>query len=245
MKRIKLKVEKRKVLGRKVKRLRKEGFLPVNLYGKGIQSQALQVPLADFEKVFKEAGETQLVELAFDSTVHPVLIHNIQYEPRTGSFLHADFRKVDLKEEVKTMVPVVPLGEPKAVTDKVGLLLQLLSEVEIEALPTNLPEKIEVDVTGLEALDQQITVTDLKVPSSVKIVTDPSQVVFKVGELVTKEVEELVRQEEEAALAAKAEAAAERGEEPETPEVAPTPEAQPEEEKQEIPSPPQEEKPKE
>ncbi|MBI2622215.1 hypothetical protein HYW66_01085 [Candidatus Microgenomates bacterium] len=93
------------------------------------------------------------------------------------------------------------------------LLLQTLSEVEVEALPTELPEKIEVDVAPLSQLDQQITVADLKLPTGVEILTDSGQVIFKIGELVTKEAEELAKQEEAAATAAAAESAAERGEE--------------------------------
>lgn len=212
MKRLSLKVEERKVLGKKVKKLRSEGILPLNIYGKAMKSKALQVTLKEFEKILKEAGETQVIDVSFDSTVYPALIHNVQYEPRTDALLHADFYKVDLKEKIKAMVPVVSIGEPKAVADKLGLLLQTLSEVEVEALPTDLPEKIEVDVTALTQLDQQITVGDLKVPQGVEVLADKGQVVVKIGELVTKEAEELAAQEAAAAEAAKAETAAQAGE---------------------------------
>lgn len=219
-KRLQLKVEKRKILGKKVKKLRKEGLLPGNLYGKTIKSQAVQASLVEFEKISKEAGETQIVELSLNSTLHPVLIQNLQLDPRTGNPLHADFYQVDLKEKIKAMIPVEPIGEPKAVAEKIGLLLQPLSEIEIEALPTDLPEKIEVDVTNLETLEQQITVVDLKVPANVQVLTDPSQVVFKIGALVSKEAEELAKQEEAAAAAAAAETAAEQGEAPAEEKVA-------------------------
>lgn len=221
MKRLSLKVAARKILGsKKVRKLRREGILPANIYGKSFKSQAVQLPLAEFEKLLKEAGETQVIDLAVDSTTYPVLIHNVQYEPVTSAPLHADFYKVDLKEKIKAMVPVVATGEPKAVADKLGLLLQTLSEIEVEALPTDLPEKLEVDVSGLAELNQQITVADLKVPAGVQILAEESQIIFKIGGLVTKEVEELAKAEEEAAAAAKVEAAAEKGEAP-TEEPAP------------------------
>lgn len=212
MKKLQLKVEERKILGRKVKKLRREGILPGNIYGKTIKSRAIQVPAAEFEKVSKEAGETQIVELSLGKTVHPVLIHNIMLDPRTGSPLHADFYQVDLKEKIKAMIPVEAVDEPKAVTDKIGLLLQPLSEIEVEALPTDLPEKISVDILPLAELEQQITVADLKIPANVQVLTDPTQVVFKIGELVSKEAEALAKQEEEAAAAAAAETTAEKGE---------------------------------
>ena len=120
MKREKVSVEKRKILGKKVKKLRREGILPANVYGKDMKSLAVQLPQKDFEKVFKKAGETGLVDVIVDSQTIPVLIHNVQTD-YLENYLHADFFKVNLKEKVKTMVPILITGEPKAVVDKVGL----------------------------------------------------------------------------------------------------------------------------
>ncbi len=213
MKREKLVVEKRKVLGKKVKNLRREGILPANIYGKDFKSSSVQVPVKDFEKVFKEAGETGLVDLQVDSQIIPILIHNVQAD-YLGNPLHADFYKVNLKEKVKTMVPIEITGEPKAVTDKIGLLMQILNEIEVEALPAELPEKIEVDVENLANIDDQITVGNLKVSEGVTLLSDPNQVIVKIGELVSKEAEELAAQEAAAKEEAKAEAQAEAGEVP-------------------------------
>ena len=210
MKREKLRVEKRKILGKKVKKLRREGTLPANIYGRDIKSIAVQLPQKDFDKVFKEAGETGLVDVMVDSQTIPVLIHNVQTD-YLGNYLHADFYKVNLKEKVKTMVPISIVGEPKAVVDKVGLLMNILSEVEVEALPEQLPENIEVNVENLAAVDEQITVGDIKAPQGVAILTDPGQVIVKIGALISKEAEELAAQEQAAAEEAKAEAAAEEG----------------------------------
>src|SRR3989344_7810542 len=106
MKREKLAVEKRKVLGKKVKKLRREGVLPANVYGKDIKSVSVQVAQKEFDKVFKEAGETGLVDLQLDGKILPVLIHNVQTD-YLGNKLHAVFFQVNLKEKVKTMVPIV------------------------------------------------------------------------------------------------------------------------------------------
>jgi large subunit ribosomal protein L25 len=210
MKRYKLKVEKRTVLGKMVKKLRREGILPCNIYGKGIKSEAVQVPQTEFDAVFKEAGETGLVDVALGEKSIPVLIHNMQKDFR-GNVLHADFFQVNLKEKVKTMVPLEVVGEPKAVLDKIGLLMNILSEVEIEALPEELPENIQVDVAHLANVDDQITVADLKVPAGVTILTEPEQVVSKIGELITKEAAAEAAAAEAAAEAAKAEAGAAEG----------------------------------
>ena len=220
MKRFSLKVEKRKILGKKVKKLRKDGIIPGNIYGKDIKSTAIQAPFKEFMKVFKEAGETGLVDVALDSQVIPALIHNVATNYR-NDVLHADFFKVNLKEKVKAMVHVEFAGEPKAVIDKTGLLMHILSEVEVEALPTDLPEKIEVDVSHLANVDEQIEVSQLKVAGGVSILSDPTQVVAKIGELVTKEAAEQAAEEAAAAAEAAAESAAEAGVPAEGEEVPP------------------------
>ena len=203
MKRISLQVEKRKVLGKKVKKLRREGLMPANIYGRDIKSQAVELPQKEFLNVFKEVGETGLLDLQVDSKVTPVLIHNVQTD-YLNNVLHADFFAVNLKEKVKTMVPLELIGEPKAVTDKLGLLMQIMSEIEVEALPEDLPEKIEIDVAFLAAVDEQITIADIKAPEGVAILTDPAQVIAKIGELITKEAKAEAAAAEAAAEAAKA-----------------------------------------
>jgi large subunit ribosomal protein L25 len=211
MARPKLTVEERKMLGKSVKKLRREGILPANIYGKDIKSLAVQLPQKEFENVFKAAGETGLIDVAVNGEVKPSLIHNVQFDYLRNP-LHADFFQVNLKEKVKTMVPIEIIGEPKAEVDKVGLLLQPVSELEVEALPEDLPEHIEINVEGLAAVDDQITIEDIKPPKGVTILTDPSQVVVKIGELVSKEAQEQAAAEEAAAEAAKAEGTAEPAE---------------------------------
>lgn len=211
MKRESLKVEKRDVLGKKVKKLRREGILPANVYGKEMKSASVQVPLKDFLSVYREVHETGLVDLSYDTQTIPVLIHNVQLDPRSQIPLHADFFKVNLKEKITARVPIVAVGEPKAALDRVGLLEQPVAELEVEALPTDLPEKIEVNVEALAAVDEQILVSDIKAADGVAILNEPSQVVFKIGELVTKEMKEEIAAAEAEAAAAAAEVQAEEG----------------------------------
>ncbi len=187
MKNPKLEAEKRTVLGKQVKKLRREGYLPANIYGKELSSVAVQVKYTDFEPVFKEVGETGLVDIVLEGEKRPVLIKNLQMNYRTRTPLHADFYQVNLKEKVKSMVPVVITGEPKAVTEKLGVLLTPLSELEVEALPAELPDNIEVDVANLANLDEQITVGDLKAPTGVTILTEAEQVVARIGEMMKEE----------------------------------------------------------
>lgn len=184
MKHPKLSAQPRTVLGKKVKNLRREGFLPANVYGKDLASVAVQVAMEDFTTLYKEVGETGLVDLELDGKKRPVLIKNVQFEFHYHTPLHADFYQVNLKEKVKTMVPLAFVGEAQAVTEKLGNLIQPLSEVEVEALPEALPENIEVNVEPLAAVDQQITVGDLKTDEGVTILTDPEQIVAKITEII-------------------------------------------------------------
>jgi len=176
-----LKAETRKVLGRKVKNLRKQGILPGNVYGKKIKSEAVQVSLKDFEKVYKEVGETGLLSLQVGNSDKPVLVHNVQTNPVTGDIIYVDFLQVDLKEKVTAEVPVELTGESPAEKQAIGTVVQQINEIEVEALPTDLPEKFEVSVEGLSEVDQAIFVKDLKVDKSkVEIKADPEAIVAKV-----------------------------------------------------------------
>lgn len=230
MKRQKLSVNKRTVLGKQVKKLRREGLLPGNIYGKDVKSQSVEVAFKEFEKLYKEVGETGLIDVEVEGKLVPTLIHNVQLDHITHQPLHADFYQVNLKEKVKTMVPIEVVSEAKAVTEKLGLLMQQLGEIEVEALPEDLPENIQVNVENLANVGDQILVSDIKAPKGVEVLTDPNQVVIKISELVSKEAQE------EAIKEAEAKAAAEQTAEGQAPAEGETTEAKPAEEKpQETP----------
>src|SRR4030066_1223094 len=156
-----LKAGKRKILGRKVKGLRKSGIIPANIFGKEVKSEAIELMLTDFEKVFSQTGETGLIELIVDNKKNPVLVHNVQKDPVSDSFLHVDFMKVDLKKKVSAEVPVELINESPAEKQGLGTVVQYVDEVEVEALPTNLPEKFEIDLTKLNQVDEAIYIKDL------------------------------------------------------------------------------------
>jgi large subunit ribosomal protein L25 len=181
MNKLTLKAEVRKISGRKVKNLRKEGILPGNISGKKIKSEAVQVVFKDFDKVYKEAGETGLVTLEIGKEEKPVLIHNLQVNPVSDVPVHVDFLQVDLKEKVEADVPVELTGESPAEKQALGTVVQYINEIKVEALPMDLPEKFEVDTSELSEVDQAIYVKDLKVDrAKVDIKTGPDEIVVKV-----------------------------------------------------------------
>jgi len=194
-----LKVEKRKLLGRKVKQLRKEGILPASIYGKGVKSVSVQADLKAVVEVWRQAGETGLVELQVKGEKKPrlVLLKNPQYDPVTDQLIHIDFHQVKLTEKVSVAIPIEVVGEAPAV-DKGGILVTVLDEIEVEALPTDLPEKVVVDVSGLKEIDQAITAAELPIDrEKVEVKVADDQVVVKV-EPPTEEEEEEKPSEEQA-----------------------------------------------
>lgn len=188
---LKLKVDSRKLTGRKVKQLRREGILPANIYGKGVKSVSVQLPGKDFAAVFKQVGETGILELTVskETKTRPVLVHHVQQHPVTDEILHVDFRQVDLTETVTVKIPVEITGEAPAIA-KGGVLIQLINEVEVEALPADLPDKFVLDVSHLEEIGQGLSLKDLKVSPKVKLLAEKfEELVIKI-ESPTKEEEE-------------------------------------------------------
>lgn len=196
---ITLKVQSRKITGSKVKKLRKEGFLPANIYGKGVKSTSIKLAAKDFKDVLSKAGETSIVELTLDkeAKTRPVLIQNPQLHPATDEYLHVDFRQVDLTKKISVKVPVILVGTAPAV-NKGGILLQLMEEIEVEALPSDLPDSFEIDIKGLEEIGQSISLKEVKVGSKIKLVSeDLESLVVKIEE-PAKEEEEKPSEEAEA-----------------------------------------------
>lgn len=187
MDKITLSVEERKIFGRKVKTLRKEGIVPANVFGKGVKSEAIQIDKALFSKVFKKAGETGVVYLVEDTKKsskakeRPVLISNIQIDPVSDDVVHVDFRQIDLKQKVTAAVPVVLEGESPAEKSALGTVVQHISSIETEALPADLPEKFTLDISILDEVDKAILVKDLKIDSGkVEIKMDKDAIIVKV-----------------------------------------------------------------
>ncbi|OGM87108.1 hypothetical protein A2594_00455 [Candidatus Woesebacteria bacterium RIFOXYD1_FULL_41_28] len=186
-----LKAEKRSVEGRKVKVLRNKGILPGNVFGKKVKSLAVQVDLKDFQKTYKEVGETGLLTLSIGTDERPVLIHNLQLHPISDEPVHIDFLQVDLKVKVEADIPVELSGESPAEKQGVGTVVQYVNEVKVEALPADLPEKFEVDTSVLAEVDQAIMVKDLSYDKAkVEVKTSPDEIVAKVEPPQKEEVVE-------------------------------------------------------
>lgn len=213
MDRIPLKATDRTVFGKKVKHLRKAGKIPGHVYGNTKEVEHVEISAADFARVFKEAGETGLVNLKIgEDRTRPVLIKEIDINPVTREILHVGFYQVNLKEKVTVPVPIVLLGEgPESVKLGQTVVLQTLSEVNVEALPGDLIENIEVNIEPLKEVGDAITVADLSYDrSTITVLAEPEEVVVKLDDAVTDEMKALM--EEQAAEQAAAQEAAETAE---------------------------------
>ncbi|OGM14903.1 hypothetical protein A3A76_02130 [Candidatus Woesebacteria bacterium RIFCSPLOWO2_01_FULL_39_23] len=183
MDKVTLKVNKRSEFGRKVKKLRRAGVLPGNIYGTGFKSVAVSVDGKAFSGVLEKAGATGVVDLELDSekSAIPVLIHNVQVDPVEDSHIHVDFLKIDLKKKVTADVPLEIIGESPAEKQGLGTLVQYIDEVEVEALPTDLPENIQVDASSLVDVDHAILIKDLKYDKDkVEVKIDLEEIVAKI-----------------------------------------------------------------
>ncbi|MBN1169100.1 50S ribosomal protein L25 [Candidatus Woesebacteria bacterium] len=216
MDKVSLKAEKRKLTGRKVKKLREEGILPGNIYGKKFKSETIQLDKKEFGEVFNKAGETSLVEISIDKDKHLTLIKNIQKNPVSGDLIHVDFLKVSLKEKVTAMIPLELLGDAPAEKQGVGTIVQYIDEIEVEALPTDLPEKFVLSVEDLKDVDQQLKISDLDVDKDkITINHEPDQILVRVEEVSEEEIVEPTSAEGELAEGEKPEGESVEGQEEE------------------------------
>ncbi|HEX9007864.1 MAG TPA: 50S ribosomal protein L25 [Patescibacteria group bacterium] len=193
-----LKAEKRTIFGKKINRLRKSGIIPSNLFGKNLESQAIQVNSKDFERVYKQAGETGIIyiQVEGESKERPTLVSGIAFNPINANRLHIDFHQVNLKEKVTAHVPVEITGESELVKSGAAALITSLDEIEVEALPTDIPEKIVFDISGLKEIGDHLKVSNAQVSPDVEITTDPEVTVVSLSE---PEKEEVLPTPEEAA----------------------------------------------
>ncbi|MEK7109833.1 MAG: 50S ribosomal protein L25 [Patescibacteria group bacterium] len=177
---ISLKAELRTVFGKKLNKVRKQGLIPGNIYGPDFKSKSISVVYKDLVKTYKLVGETGVVYLNLDKENIPVLIKSIQKHPLSSSLLHIDFRKIDLTKKIETNVPVKTTGVSEAVSQKGGVLLVQSDTILVEALPEDIPSHIEVDVTIIKEIGQEIKVADLKKSDKYEIKTPAEKVIVAV-----------------------------------------------------------------
>jgi large subunit ribosomal protein L25 len=202
--RVELEAKRRSVLGSKVKSLRREGWVPGVIYGHDFESVPLQFDKHDLRHVLSQVGGSQLINIRLDDADKPefALLRDVQRDVITGDLLHVDFYRVMMTETITTEIPLLTTGESPVVEQKEGILLYGISEVEVECLPGDLVDALEVDLSDLTEVGQAIMVEDLAVPSGISILTDPDEVIARLVPLEEVELERpAVELEEELILA--------------------------------------------
>ncbi len=195
--------------------LRNKGEIPAVFYGAGSTTTPISIPSINFKKVWKEAGESSTVKIALGGKNVDVLIHEVQTHPVTGEPIHVDFLVIDMNKKIRVKVPLEFTGISNAVKNGLGNLVKVLHELEIEALPKDLPHGLEVDLSKLETADDQIFISDIKLPAGVSAVANEHDVVASIVlqveekeevpvDLSSIEVEKKGKKEEEGAEVAEA-----------------------------------------
>ncbi len=177
---VSLKAESRTVFGKKLNKVRKQGLVPGNIFGPDFKSKSVSIVYKDLIKTYKQVGETGIVYITVDKESIPVLIKTIQKHPLSSSLLHVDFRKIDLLKKIETNVPVKTIGVSEAVTQKAGVLLLQSDTLLVEALPEDIPSSIEVDISIIKEIGQEIKVADLKKSDKYLVKTPVEKVIVAV-----------------------------------------------------------------
>lgn len=179
--------------------MRQSGKLPVILYGHGIEPKPLSIDAKEFARAFSHAGSSTMVTITIDDNKEPVniLFHQVDRNPVSGDFVHADFLQVKLTEKIKTEIPIVLEGEEDApvVKEKEGSIITNKDHIEVEAFPQDLIHEIIVNVSELVEFDQVIHVKDLVVPAKIEVLDDPDDVIISIQE--PRSEEELAELEQE------------------------------------------------
>jgi large subunit ribosomal protein L25 len=177
MEKIVIQATRRTVTGKKVGALRRAGKLPGVLYGHQTESTPILMELRDASRVLAHASSSQLITVNLDGKEFATLVREKQRDFIKGTLLHVDFQVVSLTEKIRTTVGIELSGTSPAVKDYNGVVVQELDEVEVEALPQDLPEKIVVDISGLTKIGDSVFVRDLNIPSGIEILNEPDEVV--------------------------------------------------------------------
>ncbi|HKK54212.1 MAG TPA: 50S ribosomal protein L25 [Patescibacteria group bacterium] len=163
--------------------------IPAVVYGSSIESKSIKLDKVEFEKIYEEAGESSLIDLAIDDEkIVKVIVKEVQKHPFKNLIYNVDLHQVDMSQKITTEIPLEFIGESKAKKEEGALIMQNLDAVEVECLPADLVNNIEVDLSSLNEFGDSIHVKDLKVPSGMEILEEPEEVV--VSAIEPKEEEE-------------------------------------------------------
>lgn len=190
-----LAVQKREIIGKKTNALRRNGLIPAELYGKGIENLHLAIPIKDFNKVFKQAGESSLVNVILANKKYPAMITDVSRDPVTDEILSVDFHQVRLDEKIKIKVPFEFIGIAPVVKEKNGILVKAMHEIEVEALPGNIPHSIPVKLDGLLDIGQSIYIKDLGTIEGVRFLVPGATVIVTATPQITEEEEKALEAE--------------------------------------------------
>ncbi len=177
MEQVVLKAERRNVLGKKVKQLRREGKLPAVLYGKHIDPIPLVLDFREASKALRGLSTSTLVILEVEGQRHTAVVRERQKDYIKNTLLHVDFQALSLTEKMRVEVPIELEGEAPAVKTYGGILVQTLESVEVESLPGDMPERLIVDLSNLQEIGDSITVADLVLPPHVRVLEDPDETI--------------------------------------------------------------------
>jgi len=183
-----LNAEKREKFGRATKAVRKAGYIPAELYGRGLENIHLSIATKEFAKVLKEAGENTVVQLVVDGERHPVMVHEVSRNYLTSEVDHIDLYQVRMDEMITAKIPLEFTGTAPGVRDKGGVLNKGISEIEVEALPGDLPHRLTVDVSSLDDVNKSLRVKDIIVPKGVKILVSMEMAIATVMPPMAEEV---------------------------------------------------------
>jgi large subunit ribosomal protein L25 len=188
-----IKANHRQVVGKKVKVLRRDGILPAVVYGQKIESIPISLDMREASRILERISPSALVVVDVDGEQHYTLVRDKQRNPIRGSILHVDFQAVSLDETVRADLNIKIVGEAPAVETYLGIVVPSLEQLSIECLPKDLPDNIEVDISGLNEIGDSLLVRDLVAPNGVEILSDPEDVVVVV---IAQAAEEEVEEEE-------------------------------------------------
>ncbi len=177
-----LEVAPRTIVGKANKRLRREGFIPGNIFGHNQAPQIVQVDVVNFDRLRRSGAARSVVTLRMpDAATQTVLIRRVQHNPRTGKIVHIDFFRVSMTQRINMRVPLRFVGESPAVKNEGGVLLHLMEAVEVECTASDIVDNIEVDISSLTEIDATLHASDVKLPANFTLVTDPEEPIAKVA----------------------------------------------------------------
>jgi len=175
----KLDATQRDVVGKHVKQYRREGHIPAVVYGPTIEPVKLFVNETELRQVLTHAAGTHLIELNIDGSPVTTLAREVQRHPIKGSILHVDFYHVAMDRAIRTEIPIIVVGASPAITRREAIVLQAMTTLPIEVLPADLPDRVEVDITGLQKVGDHILVSGLSLPEGIRVLASADEMVLK------------------------------------------------------------------